>query len=305
MRRWPFLDRAPRAAAGTLVSHDGEALRRWPSGEALTRRPGRPVVAILPAEDVLLYRKRLPIGARARVDDVLALEVPLDSPFDAGDTAFGHRLVTVDDHMIEIEVALARKAALPADQDGVTIDAIDLADAAGTGRQGFDLLPAERRPSPPPWLNPFNRVALAVAVMLAAGLGGLEVMSIREARSDLDAALAPARAAADEAQRSIARFEAARRTLRRASDALLAAPSATAVVEQLAVTLPDEVWIETLELKGADLTLSGYAPRAAPLIALLEQAPLFSAVGFAAPSAKVERRGKERFSVRMQVGDRP
>ena len=63
-------------------------------------------------------------------------------------------------------------------------------------------------------------------------------------------------------------------------------PSILLSIEELSQTLPDGVWLKSMDIEGRDLSISGYAPDAEVLLSLIESNASFTAAEFTAPSRR-------------------
>jgi general secretion pathway protein L len=84
-------------------------------------------------------------------------------------------------------------------------------------------------------------------------------------------------------------------------DRRAAIPTITSLLADVTDRLPDDAWLIQFQLQDGKLTLAGYAPSAAPLIALLEASPLLTEVRFASPVTPDPRTGGENFNISASV----
>jgi general secretion pathway protein L len=73
------------------------------------------------------------------------------------------------------------------------------------------------------------------------------------------------------------------------------------VLEVLTRLLPDDTWLDRFELRGGQIKIQGESKAASSLIPLIEAAPLFRNVSFAAPVTHNVRTAKERFVITAQL----
>jgi Tfp pilus assembly protein PilN len=74
-----------------------------------------------------------------------------------------------------------------------------------------------------------------------------------------------------------------------------AEPTATALLNELSVRVPQHTWLVQFGLRGREVELSGFSPRASTLIAEIEASDMLAEVQFAAPVLKDEGFGLEKF----------
>jgi len=78
-------------------------------------------------------------------------------------------------------------------------------------------------------------------------------------------------------------------------------PSAAIVMEMASRALPDDAYLETLELRDGAITLSGKAGNVPALIGALEASPQFEDVRFAAPTTRSEDDTRETFTISARL----
>lgn len=73
------------------------------------------------------------------------------------------------------------------------------------------------------------------------------------------------------------------------------------VLNELSNALPDDTWLEALQLRPEAAILSGQSQSAADLLPILQRSPLFKDVAFDAPIVKDDATQRETFRIRMSV----
>ena len=258
------------------------------------------------ADRALIRDIGLPAAAENTLDDVLAFEISRQTPFRVDQVFWGHGGVTRDatSKRLSVRLAVIPKAALEADIDrltrwGLAPQSIILAGSAGKVGDA-DLRIAiigsttggDRRPGP--LARP--RLAVLVAAIVIAG-AVLPVYLKSRAKADLERRIEAVRedaAAAAELRRKLAR---AMGHSARLQNQKHSRPVITAVVNEVARILPDDSWLDRLEIRDFDLQIHGTSPQATRLIGLFESSPYFSDVRFRAPVTRDERAGAERFAI--------
>ncbi len=259
-----------------------------------------PVVLEYPADKALIRDIRLPLAAEATLDDVLAFEVSRQTPFRVDQVFWGYGGLARDavSKRLSVRLAVIPRAALDADIErlkrwGLTPHAIVLAGApeltlSVAGPAGRDDHRAATLARP-------GLVALAGALVIALAVLPL-FLKARE-KADLERRIElvrdDARAAA-EIRRKLAR---AMGHSARLQDRKRSRPVVTAVVNEVARILPDDSWLDRLEIRDFDLQMRGTSQQATRLIGLFEGSPYFSDVRFRAPVTRDERAGADRFAI--------
>lgn len=78
-------------------------------------------------------------------------------------------------------------------------------------------------------------------------------------------------------------------------------PSAILIIRELTDILPDNTWLNRLDISGAELQIQGQSEAAALLIQLIESSPLFHNVRFSSSVVKVPRSNTEQFHLSADV----
>jgi len=76
-------------------------------------------------------------------------------------------------------------------------------------------------------------------------------------------------------------------------------PSAAAVTEEVARVLPDDAWLQELDVEDQTVTLRGTAQHATALLKTLSASPLFSNVQFEAPLTQGFSGNGQQFDIIM------
>lgn len=80
-----------------------------------------------------------------------------------------------------------------------------------------------------------------------------------------------------------------------------ATPPVIQVLEELTRVLPDDTWVQTIDLKGKELQIQGETASSVRLIGLFEQSPLFKDASFRSPLTKGQSSGSERYQMSLQI----
>lgn len=314
----------PRGAAPPVLLADPDAAggfrfaRRHAGAEAAfagdPAAAGLPLWLRLPETAALTRVVEWPVMPPADLRRALVLDLDRQTPcaaetlwFDmavAGRDAARRRLSVefVVAHAAEVK---AMRAALQA-RHGVAPARICI---AGTdGAPCFDLRPAAAQHTvqrAARGLLP-NRLR-ARLLLLCAVLGAVNFGLHREAEQARGEALD---AAVLDARRRAQRVEALRsqvtekRQLRDDLRARRGDVGLLAVLDQLTRLLPDEAWLETVEVRGGNVYVTGHAPVAATLVAQIETSPMFADAQFRSPVTPDRARGRERFDMVIRLRGR-
>lgn len=80
-------------------------------------------------------------------------------------------------------------------------------------------------------------------------------------------------------------------------------PSSLAVLNELAVRLPDGTWLVQFNQSGRAVTMEGQAESSADLVPRLEESPLFTKVDYDAPVTKEGTGRGERFAFSLEIAE--
>ncbi len=265
-------------------------------------------VLLVPANQVLRRRLQLPAAARENLATVLGFELDRQTPFRAEQVYFDSRLLPHANaaKTIPVELGLVPREPVQAALSalGPLAAQLDVIDSLASGaRMGFNFLPpAQRR-------RRVHRVLWINLALLCASLLFL-LLAMSHLVDNRLAAVESLRAESD-AQRDSARVVAG---LRKSLEDAVAganflavrkqsAPSMIELLSTLTTTLPDDTFIERLNVAGTTLSLTGQSAQAAQLIELLRNAKGIREAALSGAIQPDARSGKDRFNITAQVGE--
>ncbi len=275
------------------------------------RRRSVTLVLRLPANAGLVCQDVLPRRAAGELQRILANRIDMLTPWSAEDAVFTcWNLQRRSDGRLEVTVAVARKSGVEAAlatlrSFDLVPDIVDFVVDAPTSPPRFDL----QRPPPQSRLPAVLRgtAVAALGLLALAGIrGGFEL-------ADLGERIAARQLRVEEMRRELAgRLEAARQEPAVPTAALLAElrrerVSPLRLLDAITRLLPDQVWLESLQLHGRTVAIEGIAEDTAVLARLFERSPDFTDLRFTAPAVRVVPAGSEtrpmvRFALRVEAG---
>jgi general secretion pathway protein L len=297
--------------AAPLLRLPQEQRERWPQllddGLGDGRRELRRVL-LLPASGLLRRALQLPAAALENLPAVLRFELDRQTPFKAEQVYFDSRVLRQDagGKQIQVELVVAPRALMDTALDRLGalasgLAAVDAVDASGR-RVGANLLPLERRASPPR-TQPMIQAGLVLAsiVLVMSGLGQV-VANRQSAVEQMQAEV--------EAQRELARSATALR--KQLEDAATAAnflavqkqtqASMVLLLERLTRRLPDDTFLERLSVSGGQISLTGFSGQATRLVATLQEDPDLRDVALNGSIQPDPRVGRDRFTITAGYG---
>jgi general secretion pathway protein L len=289
-------------------------LRRTADG-ALVPEPrraaalGLPLWLRLPPEAVLVRRIDWPVMAPADLRRAIALDLDRQTPCAAETLWFDVEPVARDAarRRLHLDLAVAHAATVEAlrarlrDAQGVEPARIGLGLPEGGLR--FTLRPGVGGAAPAA-IALLPRSLRGRLLLLCGLLGvlnlGLHLEAERARRERLDAAVIEARLRAQRVEALRTQIT-ERRQLRDDMMTRRADIGLLSVLEQLTRLMPDDAWLDSVEVRGGSLYVTGYAPVAATLVALIETSPMFADAQFRSPVVPDRARGRERFDMAIRL----
>jgi general secretion pathway protein L len=268
----------------------------------------------LARDDVLVRRVWLPAATEENLTQVIGFEMDRLTPFRAEDVYFDHRIVGRDpaSGQVQVELAVARRESVDARVErlrslGASVQGVLVPQDASA--KPLDLLPHEQRGQRDAgrerWLVP-SLGALVLALLAIALL--LPVYKKRDAVVALLPQVGQAKQEAEATDAVRAALEKQVADYNFVMTRKQGTWPALAFVEEISRLLPDNTWVQQLDLKtgkSRELTITGETVSSSKLIEILEQSTLLQN---AAPRGAVTRgstAGMERFMISAEAKPRP
>jgi len=272
--------------------------------------------AALRHDEALMRRVILPAATEENLAEVLGFEMDRLSPFKADEIYFDQRVVSRDanTNQITVELAIARRESVDSRVRelaalGASVQGVALLDDARRSPDAFDLLPSEQRGERETSRERVVRNSLiaAVALLFLAALV-FPVWKKREAVVALLPAVEKARVDAQATDAVLKDLE------RQAADYnfLLARKYAwyptAAYVEELSRLLPDNTWLQQLDVKTSgkakEVVITGETASSSKLIELLETSKMLQNASPRGPTTRGSTPGSERFMIGAELRPR-
>jgi len=267
--------------------------------------PGVRTVLCIPAERVLQRNLTLPAAAEENIRQVLAFEMDRQTPFKADQIYFDSRVTGRDasGRNLLVELVLLPRAQLDQELSTLTTGAssLDGVDAwrgePGGARRQINLLPAERRARHRDMRLPLNLGLAALVVVLL-------IVNMDESLANRAAAVEAMRAEVDKSNTEARQVAALRKTL---ADSIAGAnfltdkkrnsPLTDALLDDLTRRLPEDTYLERLQIESGQVQLQGQSKEAAKLIAALSNSACLGDPRLQGQIQPDPRTGKERFQI--------
>lgn len=272
----------------------------------LDKRPDEAGISLAP-HHVLRKSFKLPLAVEENLAQVLGFEMDRHTPFKGDHVYFDYRIIGRDARLgqLEVEIVLAPRAVVDemlalANRWGASVQGVWLADElAMTPPPRSNLLPPALRVS---GKSPLHQVNLALAVLTGILLLAALIIPIWQKRES--AILL--RPLTDNARQQAEATDALHRELdRRVAEYnhLLerkqSVPVMVAVLDELTRLLPDNTWVQQLDVKGKELQIQGETASSSQLVGLFEQSKILRDASFKSPLTKVP--GGEHFQLALEV----
>lgn len=270
--------------------------------------PGSRCRLRLPAGAVAGKLLVLPEAAGANLAAVLGFQIEQETPFRAGDVYADHVVVSRDAKAKRIVVdwrlaprALVDRARTQAQALELNVQSVGPGDDAGPGTHIDFLRGAHNEPRQAARGRRLRPALAALLVLFAVAAAALPLARKLEAAAALDARLAEAEHAAVAARRLADELERQRATAGFVVERRHARPTASALLRELTLLLPDDTWLHRLTLQGDEVSLAGLSPSSTALVALLDGHPWFHEVTYRAPTLQRRDRGLEEFDLVLRL----
>ena len=328
-------DRAPLvtvdAAAATLVDpRPGMAEqrvdlagldndRRKAAVRGLLERAGETKMrarAVLGPQEALVRRVTMPAATEENLRQVLSFEMDRLTPFRADEVYFDYRVLSRDAAagQLVLQLAVARRELVDARVEalraaGVSVQGVALREPAAGGPP-MDLLPSEQRGERG---SPRERMvrrglAIAVAVLFAAALI-LPLLQKRAAWLALNPQVEVARTKAETASALSNELDKQVADYNFLLGKKLGTYSALAVMEDVTRLLPDNTWVQQMDVrtvgKTREVQIVGETASASKLIEILEGSTLLQNAAFRGTVTRGSQPNTERFMIAAEIRPRP
>ena len=283
------------------------AARKLAFEAVLGRYRRQPIGLAIPAGQLLRKHIRLPVAARDNLRQVIGFELGRHTPFNGDQAWFDYREAGGKSKTTDIEVEVAVAARSPLDQalsvlrewGRLPVLAVPSDEIGKIARYG-NLLPLHLRPGSS-WGGRLLYVVMAlVPLLLLLAVLTVPLWQKREVVFALQAEAGQARASAEA-------IDGLRQSLDQASaeyvfllERKLRRPATVMMLEDLTRLLPDDTWLNQLEIKGPEVILSGETRSSSSLIRTLDKSVYLQESGFRSPLVK-GRNNVERFQVAAKI----
>jgi len=309
------------------VDDGGCALVREEAGQAqeLERLPGpspdwsavaagfesekpQQLVLRFPSSQALIRTVSLPLAAERNPRQVAGFEMDRLTPFAAAQVYYDVIVLERQPEQRRLRVELTALPRAVVDpvlvqlrQQGLPPDVLDVA----SGRPNLNLLPPEQRPHRDLWGQRLRAAAIITSLLLVAAAVTLPIWQQRALVIGVMAKVGQVQKTANQALTLRDQLDKTLDTSRMLAQKKQAIPARVDLLRELTVILPDDTWVERLQIRGDSAQIIGQSGKASALIGIVESSKLFSGAGFTSPVTIDPRTGKERFVLSARIGREP
>lgn len=283
-------------------SPDWKALAGW----FRTEKP-REWVVRFPASQALNRVLTLPLAAEKNLRQVTGFEMDRLTPFSAAQVYYDAAVLErhPESRRLRVELtALPRSAVEPAlaelQQQGLSPDALEVA-----GDRRLNLLPPEQRPRRGLWGRRWRAAVISISLLLVAAAALLPIWQQRVLVLEALDRVGQAQKAAKQALNLRDQLDKTLETSRMLARKKQSIPARVDLLRELTAILPDDTWVDRLQIKGDSVQIIGQSGKASALIGIVEASKLFNGAAFTSPVTTDPRTGKERFMLSARVGREP
>lgn len=277
---------------------------QWSGGQDLGKRY---FALVVPTTRVLKKTISLPLATEENLREVLQFQLEQHTPFSVDQVYFGYEVVGRSFERGQLSVALIVTPKDAVDNaikiladSNVTVRAVFVEELWASGKL-VNLLPDALVRAPSPLFHGPNPWLATLVGLLALSAMAMPLFIKREAVVQMLPWVEKGKKAAESVD-----------NVRRELDARIAqhnyllekrhvTPTVIQVLEELTRILPDDTWVQTLDIKGNELQIQGETASSVRLIGLFEQSLFFKDAGFRSPLTKGQVSGTERYQLALQI----
>ncbi len=267
---------------------------------------------LLPADKVLVKSLTLPLAAEENLREVLSFEMDRQTPFTADQVYYDNVVVSRDtgSQTLSVDMVLSPRTFVDEllarlSENGLCPDTVSAYARDSEKLLSVNLLPATRRKRKYNTTRRRNLLLTAVNLLLVAVAISTPLVQklqvIRALEPQVEQAVAQAKEG-NELRQQVERLVAASSYLTSKKQTEL---TVMQVLNEITALLPDDTWINRVEIGLEEIQLQGQSTSSAALISVLEASPLLQEVRFRSPVMRIPSTGEERFHLSAALRKEP
>lgn len=268
----------------------------------------RALALTLPPQSVLRKTLTLPLATEENLSQVLEFQVEQHTPFSAGQVYFCHRVLARDfgRGQLSVEFLATPRAAVDAAvktlaQHGVVVRAVFAEDMLAAGAL-INLLPLALGSAPSVLRTGANLWLALLIGLLALTAMAMPILIKREAVVQMLPWVDKGKKAAETVDGIRRELEARVDQYNYLLEKRRATPTVIQTLEELTRVLPDDTWVQTLDIKGKELLIQGETASSVKLIGLFEHSSIFHDASFRSALTAGQVSKTERYQLALQIG---
>ncbi len=268
----------------------------------------REVLLVLGAERVLKKKMTLPLATEENLRQVLEFQIDQITPFSSAQVYFCHRVLSRDFErgFLSLEfIATPRDvvdmAVKKLTEWGVAVRGVVTQEMLHDADNLVSLLPSAPTKAPSVWLGGGNRWLLAGVILLLLAAMAMPLVIKRQAVVELLPWVDRGKRAAEAVDRVRGELETRVEQHNYLLEKKQALTPVILAIEELARVLPDDTWVQQLDIKGRELQIQGETASSVRLIGLFEKSDVFRDASFRSPLTKGQTAGAERYQLALQI----
>jgi general secretion pathway protein L len=304
------------------TAHASEKIARYPLGSANTNPANPPgvdkltgsvheLVLCLPGDKALTKKITLPLATEENLREVLSFEMDRQTPFTSDQIYYDFTVVARDSraHTLTVDLVVAPRRVVDDLLTGLAgigllPDLVTTKCNEGEEPASVNLMPSQNRRHKK--ITPhFVNVALgALAIALLITAVALPLLNKRYLIQSLEPLLETAANKAEVAHQLREKVDQLTSESRFLVGKKQSSLSTLQILDEITRILPDDTWINRLEIKGPEIQIHGQSMSAAALIPLIESSQSLHDARFRSPVTKLPRADIERFHLSARIREK-
>lgn len=271
----------------------------------------REVALTLPRDRVLRKTLTLPLAAGENLRQVLEFQMEQHTPFSASQVYFGYRVTERDFERNQLQLEFVATPSAAVDEAvkslvnwGAEVRAVVAEDMLAAGPL-VNMLPAAQGRAVSPLLQGGNSWLAGLLLLLVLVAMAMPLVIKREAVTQLLPWVDKGRKAAEATDILRRELETRVETHNYLLEKRQALPPVITALDELTRVLPDDTWVQQMDIKGKELQIQGETASSSKLVSLFEQSRMFHEASFRSPLTKGQATGAERYHLALEIRPLP
>lgn len=266
----------------------------------------RELVLVIPDDQVLRVPLKLPLAARDHLQRVLNYQMSVHTPFQVDQVLFDYQILKTDHdtETLELEMQVVPRERLADHQQRLqhwSLNLTHLRPASMITHRHCNLLGEQDVQTRQRPIKRLSHALLAINAMLLALAVALPLWHKDRLIDGMQDAKQALKHDAEEVLKIRRQVEQLQRFQQQLTTVSQEQRHMLNILDELTRRLPDDAWVNRLELNDGTLQLQGEATNASSLISQIDGSNLFNEVSFLAPVTRNPRSNKERYVINAEL----